>query len=326
MNIVIPQNLKEAQQFVNQVQKLNDDQLYELIQLYKKQGYKFDIFNDEVDGRIFSISKNNEIVEFDLENITWRNKFGEVHRENGPSVERADGGKFWSQNGEYHRTDGPACEWPAGKKEWYQNGKRHRSDGPAVEWPNGDKEWWLNGKRHRTDGPAIEWLNGNKVWYIHGEPILSFAKRFVRGSSFDIQNEMRNINAVLEKVGMRSRSKNEIRSLIEFLWQNGYQFDEYLNDYENVKPSENLLNFDMSRISLDNEKKVMNALRSFYIADRVSQILKRLSEFEEEDVSEIMINAELMLKRPTVEEIFKNWKTYDELSEAMSIKKYWTYI
>ena len=68
----------------------------------------------------------------------------------------------WRRNGKLHREDGPAVEWANGGKEWYRSGKHHRDDGPAVEWANGYKEWWRNGKFHREDGPAIERADGSK--------------------------------------------------------------------------------------------------------------------------------------------------------------------
>ena len=45
-----------------------------------------------------------------------------------------------------HREDGPAVEYADGGKYWYLNGKLHREDGPAAEWANGTKYWYLNGK------------------------------------------------------------------------------------------------------------------------------------------------------------------------------------
>ena len=45
-----------------------------------------------------------------------------------------------------HREDGPAIEWADGGKWWYLNDKLHREDGPAVEYVSGSKEWYLNGK------------------------------------------------------------------------------------------------------------------------------------------------------------------------------------
>ena len=48
----------------------------------------------------------------------------------------------WIQNGNLHREDGPAVEYANGNKYWYQNGKLHREDGPAIERANGDKRWF----------------------------------------------------------------------------------------------------------------------------------------------------------------------------------------
>ena len=77
----------------------------------------------------------------------------------------------WYQNDELHREDGPAIEYADGDKVWYLNGKCHREDGPAVEWSNGTKKWFLNGKLHREDGPAIEWADGHKEWYLNGKQL-----------------------------------------------------------------------------------------------------------------------------------------------------------
>ena len=52
----------------------------------------------------------------------------------------------WYLNDELHREDGPAMEHANGANEWWLDGKRHREDGPAVEWANGDKDWYLNRK------------------------------------------------------------------------------------------------------------------------------------------------------------------------------------
>ena len=56
------------------------------------------------------------------------------------------GNKEWYLNGDLHREDGPAVEWANGDKMWWLNGKYHREDGPAVERVDGDKVWFLNGK------------------------------------------------------------------------------------------------------------------------------------------------------------------------------------
>jgi len=58
-----------------------------------------------------------------------------------------DGDKFYYKDKEmtiFHREDGPAIEYADGGKCWYTNGKRHREDGPAIEYADGDKSWYLN--------------------------------------------------------------------------------------------------------------------------------------------------------------------------------------
>ena len=101
--------------------------------------------------------------------IRWYNEDGELHREDGPAVEDADGGKEWYINGNRHREDGPAVDWPDGTKSWWINGERHREDGPAAEYADGTKVWFLNGECHREDGPAAEYADGTKVWFLNGE-------------------------------------------------------------------------------------------------------------------------------------------------------------
>jgi hypothetical protein len=54
--------------------------------------------------------------------------------------------KHWYINGNLHREDGPAIEYANGDKEWYIDGKFHREDGPAIEYVNGDKYWYINGE------------------------------------------------------------------------------------------------------------------------------------------------------------------------------------
>ena len=108
-----------------------------------------------------------------------------LHREDGPAIELAGGGKAWYINGKHHREDGPAVELAGGDKSWYINGKRHRKDGPAIEDADGHKEWYVNGKRHREDGPAVEYADGHKAWFIDGvslseqEFLLKTAKEIV---------------------------------------------------------------------------------------------------------------------------------------------------
>jgi hypothetical protein len=82
-----------------------------------------------------------------------------------------DGVKRWYKNGNLHREDGPAIEYANGDKYWYLNGNRHREDGPAIERASGDRVWYLNDNRHREDGPAIEYASGSKFWYLNGKEI-----------------------------------------------------------------------------------------------------------------------------------------------------------
>ena len=77
-------------------------------------------------------------------------------------------GTTWCLDGQLHREDGPAVEYADGAKAWYLNGQLHRTDGPAVEHADGGKTWYKNDQLHREDGPAIERANGAKWWYING--------------------------------------------------------------------------------------------------------------------------------------------------------------
>jgi hypothetical protein len=84
-----------------------------------------------------------------------------------PQIDGYGTKRWYNEQGELHREDGPAIEYANGIKKWYLNGLLHREDGPAIEYVTGNKEWYLNGERHREDGPAREWANGNKEWYLN---------------------------------------------------------------------------------------------------------------------------------------------------------------
>jgi hypothetical protein len=121
---------------------------------------------------------------------------GELHREDGPAIDRADGYRAWFINGELHRDDGPAIELADGTRFWYLNGEgltetefNNRSATKelsiaeierllghrikvieyTVKVEDGTTRWFHNGKLHREDGPAIERSNGSRVWYLNGE-------------------------------------------------------------------------------------------------------------------------------------------------------------
>ena len=76
--------------------------------------------------------------------------------------------RHYNNQNQLHCENGPAIEYADGSKAWYINGQIHREDGPAEEWPSGTKWWYIHGKLHREDGPAIEWSNSKKYWYING--------------------------------------------------------------------------------------------------------------------------------------------------------------
>jgi len=98
------------------------------------------------------------------------NEKGELHRLDGPAIERPDGSKEWWVNDRLHRENGPAVETARGDKFWYRNGLPHREDGPAIEYSDGGKTWYVDGKVHRLEGPAIEWADGTKEWWVNGRP------------------------------------------------------------------------------------------------------------------------------------------------------------
>jgi hypothetical protein len=67
-----------------------------------------------------------------------------------------DGDTFWYNfDGELHRDDGPAVIRANGDKWWCQHGKLHRDDGPAWEYADGANGWWLNDNLLSFD----EWLD-----------------------------------------------------------------------------------------------------------------------------------------------------------------------
>ena len=78
-----------------------------------------------------------------------------------------DDTKRWYLNGQLHREDGPAIERANGTRIWYLNGKLHRVGGPAAECTDGTKHWYINDKLHREDGPAIVRVTGTREWYLN---------------------------------------------------------------------------------------------------------------------------------------------------------------
>jgi hypothetical protein len=52
--------------------------------------------------------------------------------------------EWTNKQGQLHREDGPTVEWTNGRKEWWWDGFVHREDGPAIVWADGSKQWWVN--------------------------------------------------------------------------------------------------------------------------------------------------------------------------------------
>ena len=75
--------------------------------------------------------------------------------------------RYFNAEDQLHRENGPAVEYANGDKFWYINGKCHREDGPALEYANAVKYWYLNDKLHREDGPTLEWSDGSKSWHLN---------------------------------------------------------------------------------------------------------------------------------------------------------------
>lgn len=56
-----------------------------------------------------------------------------------------NGTKFWeNERGQWHREDGPAVEFAGGGWFWSFEGKSHRICGPS-NWANRRYYWWVNG-------------------------------------------------------------------------------------------------------------------------------------------------------------------------------------
>lgn len=136
--------------------------------------------------------------------LTYYDKDGWRHRENGPAVIWPSGSeawynhsamhsyndqpseiykdsysitKRWHRRGRPHRdNDKPAVvetdlDGNIIVQYWYFNGKAHRDDNkPAVVYTAGTKHWYVNGASHRLDGPSSIYSNGTREWEINGVP------------------------------------------------------------------------------------------------------------------------------------------------------------
>jgi len=91
----------------------------------------------------------------------------EYHREDGPAVEWADGGKFWYINGKCHKEHGPSSMYADGSNFWLINGEYHREDGPAAEYPDKDLFWFVAGGFCRLGGPVSEGAEEQRRWFLN---------------------------------------------------------------------------------------------------------------------------------------------------------------
>jgi hypothetical protein len=117
------------------------------------------------------IRENMSILTIENGNRVWRNEAGQIHREDGPAVEYANGTKVWYINNLRHREDGPAIEDKSGAREWWFNNKLHRETGPARITEDGSKVWYIRGTMHRKDGPAIETARGSCGFCVRGKDL-----------------------------------------------------------------------------------------------------------------------------------------------------------
>jgi hypothetical protein len=113
---------------------------YNGVEKYLKNGK---LHNDSGPACIYPINYQHTPNKRTLE---WY-KYGLLHREDGPAIEKADGTKEWYLNGKLNRKNGAAIEYPNGVRTWYTNGKLNRRDGPAIEYPSGVGCWYINDKR-----------------------------------------------------------------------------------------------------------------------------------------------------------------------------------
>ncbi len=106
-----------------------------------------------------------------IEEARWRDKHGQMHRDDGPAWIWPDGTQYWCQHGKLHRKDGPAVIWLTGTQAWFWNDKCHRDDGPAMIHADGTRVWRWHDERHREDGPAMIEADGTQHWYWHDKEV-----------------------------------------------------------------------------------------------------------------------------------------------------------
>ena len=97
-------------------------------------------------------------------------------------VEVRDNGDIsWYLNDQLHREDGPAIEYADGTKVWYIRDQRHREDGPAIERSDGTKAWYIHGKEY-TEKKFNERLSPTKELTVaEVEKLLGHKVKIIKG-------------------------------------------------------------------------------------------------------------------------------------------------
>lgn len=113
------------------------------------------------------------------ENVVFEADYSDynIHREDGPAMDFANGGQFWYINNKRHRIDGPAIITSNGARHWYIHGKRHRINGPATILVDGIKLWWINGNHIPTEEMKL-WLKENNINLITPEGQMAIILRW----------------------------------------------------------------------------------------------------------------------------------------------------
>jgi hypothetical protein len=112
----------------------------------------------------------------------------------------SDRTEWYNLKGQLHRENRPASENANGDKCYYINGKRHRENGPAVEIKDGFKFYYINDKLHREDGPAIEHADGGKWYFINDKALTEKEFNDRNKSCIDKIIEIEGVKYKLSKV------------------------------------------------------------------------------------------------------------------------------
>jgi hypothetical protein len=91
-----------------------------------------------------------------------------------------NGTKHWSLNGNLHREDGPAVERADGTKSWFLNGNLHREDGPAIELADGIKCWFLNDESYTEEEFLKKTSKVKELTVTELEKLLGYPVKIVK--------------------------------------------------------------------------------------------------------------------------------------------------